>query len=480
MATTNQPSAAAGNALPQLPLDLRLAAAVQRMKAAGRLDEGEAACRRAMNSQPQQPASLHLLALIQAAKGDVAGAVTMMEQAVAAAPRAPVHMLSLSRLYRRLNRNNDDRRTAEKAVSLAPRNARIRAELAFANFFAGDMEAAGREFLECLKLDPTSVAAHAGLAQLLLLSGEFAPGWREYQWFQRIPEFAAKIPKFQIPQWNGMRMPQGRILLFSDQGFGDCLQFARYIPMVAERCGEVLLWSYDALGGLLSKIDGVTHYSARASDLPAANCYCLLSSLPRIFGTELDSIPANVPYLAADPSLVKRWTERFDTAVTDKGLRVGIAWAGKPSHGRDSQRSLDLAQLEPVLQVSGIVPVSLHKETNGEGAAPGLGVKILDFSGDLRDFGDTAALIQNLDLVITIDTSVAHLAGALGKPVWVILPHIPDWRWLLDREDSPWYPTARLFRQGPKRRWDEVVDRVAAELSALAGKTGKRARAKTA
>jgi hypothetical protein len=185
-----------------------------------------------------------------------------------------------------------------------------------------------------------------------------------------------------------------------------------------------------------------------------------------------------VPYLGAEPGVVQRWSERLDAAAHSSGLRVGIAWAGKQTHGRDNQRSLSLSQLNPVLSVRGICPVSLQKVARAEDAGADVSVRPMDFSSEMENFAETAALIQNLDLVITIDSSMAHLAGALGKPAWVMLPYIPDWRWCRDRDDSPWYPTARLFRQDASRSWDQVIERVAGELPSMVRNSARRGRSK--
>jgi len=262
-------------------------------------------------------------------------------------------------------------------------------------------------------------------------------------------------------RWKGEPLDEARILLYAEQGLGDTLQFVRYVPLVAARNGQVLLEVQPALRRLLSKVDGAFEVISRGADLPEFTWQCPLLSLPLAFATEVSTIPAQVPYITPDPAEVEAWRPRLQ----GEKRRIGVAWGGNPEHHRDRLRSIPLAQLAPLLDLPGTTFYSLQVGAGAEQTKQlPPGARLIDLTASLKDFADTAALVAHLDLVISVDSSVAHLAGAMAKPVWVLLNKGPDWRWLLDREDSPWYPTARLFRQATAGDWRDVVGRVEAEL----------------
>ena len=315
------------------------------------------------------------------------------------------------------------------------------------------------------RLHPDNVEAEWGRALLQLLLGNFPDGWAGREVRYRHPELP--IPKFPFAQpiWLGNEPIDGKtVLVHVDEGLGDTLQFVRYVPMVAARGARVVLVVSDALVPLLSGIDGVSQCVAFGSSLPPFDVYCPISSLPLAFGTTLDTIPSATPYLPMPaPSRRQAWEARL--GPHDK-FRVGLVWSGNPKHKNDHNRSLPLRALSSVLELDATF-VSLQKDPRPDDKRKlGEQANIVDLTGDLTDFVETAALISCLDLVITVDTSVAHLAGALGRPTWILLPYTPDYRWLLDRDDSPWYPTVRLFRQSERRDYAEVLDRVRDELSA--------------
>lgn len=327
-------------------------------------------------------------------------------------------------------------------------------------------------FLRALARNPDFPAAHLELGHILLLRGEFAAGWREYEWRFRLEATRNLLPKFPAPAWNGMRLPAGRILLIGDQGYGDTIQFARFMPAVAERCAEILGGCSPELLPVIAPIAGPARCYTRWEELPPFDAFAPLSSLPYLLGIDLASIPAPIPYLKPDSSSVERWAMRLGSS-NQAALRVGIAWAGRPTHPNDRLRSVRWWDFEPLAQIQGVSLYSLQKNISALDQPavdqPNFGIGgVTDLAAELTDFGAAAAAIANLDLVITVDTALAHLAGALGKPVWILLPLVPDWRWMLDREDSPWYPTARLFRQKIRGAWAPVITEVAAELRAVA------------
>jgi len=317
-------------------------------------------------------------------------------------------------------------------------------------------------------LDPDNAFAALALAHLHLLAGNFAEGWagREARW--RLPSLPIAHATFDKPIWLGDGAIAGKtILVYSDEGLGDAIQFARYVPMLAERGARVILVVQPALLPLLSDLAGVAQcLPASGGTLPPFDLYCPMMSLPLAFGTLLDTIPARTPYLP--PAPVQRLQAWKDRLGPHHRLRVGLVWSGNPKHRNDHNRSIPLRQLARVLDVDATF-VSLQKDVrDADRRLLTERPDIVDLTSHLADFGDTAALVQCLDLVITVDTSVAHLAGALGRPTWILLPHSTDCRWLLDREDSPWYPTARLFRQDAARDYAGVIERMRGELTAVA------------
>jgi len=318
-------------------------------------------------------------------------------------------------------------------------------------------------------LDPGNAKAEWNLSHLYLLTGNLEAGWaaREARW--KVP--GLPLARFEPPQpiWLGQECIDGKtIVIHFDEGFGDTIQFARYVPMVAARGARVILVVPAALCSLLSRLPGVSECIPMVKgDLPAFDMYCPLSSLPLAFGTTLQTIPVAQSYLPTPPTAcLQAWEDRL--GPRDR-LRIGLVWSGNPNHKNDHNRSLPLRDLSPLLDLDATF-ISLQKEPRPDDKATLLErTNIVDLTEHLTDFVETAALVSGLDLVITVDTSVAHLAGALGCPTWILLPYTPDYRWLLDRDDSPWYPTVRLFRQTASRDYATVIERVRVELGKQIG-----------
>jgi tetratricopeptide (TPR) repeat protein len=322
-------------------------------------------------------------------------------------------------------------------------------------------------FDRAITIEPDLADAHWNKALLCLSRGDFARGWQGYEWrWQRGGEL---VPRgFTQPQWRSEELAGKIILLHAEQGFGDSIQFVRYLPMVKAKGGKVVLELPDSLMPLMGDhAAGVTMLS-RGTPLPPFDVHCPLMSLPLAFGTTLATIPDSVPYLRVPADRLEKWRARLPRTAKP---RVGLVWSGKPSHKNDHNRSIALARLAPLLTVPGVDFVSLQREYHEADLSafkdfPAL----MRIDAHLTDFADTAAAIAQLDLVIAVDTAVAHLAGALNMPVWILLFHIQDWRWLLERADSPWYPSARLFRQPQIGDWDSVIARLGSELGAFAAK----------
>jgi tetratricopeptide (TPR) repeat protein len=303
-----------------------------------------------------------------------------------------------------------------------------------------------------------SAEARWNLSLALLLLGRFDEGWEAYEW--RLMRSGAARRGFDQPLWDGSALEGRRILLHAEQGLGDTIQFARYVPLVRRRGGFVVLECHPRLARLLSGAGDET--VARGDPLPPFDLHAPLPGLPRIFGTSLDSIPAAAPYLEVDRREVDRWRDAIETRMAgDRRMRVGLAWAGNPRHPHDRRRSIPARELAALAGSGEAAFFSLQKDPPEK---PPLELI------ELRDSGlvDAAAILLNLDLLISVDTSLAHLAGALARPVWTLLAFVPDWRWMLGREDSPWYPTMRLYRQSKRGSWTEPLERVRSDLARLA------------
>jgi len=365
----------------------------------------------------------------------------------------------------------------EEAVECYDQALALRPQYAEAHFNRGmalkellRIEEARASFAAAHAIRPADASAHVGESQCWLLLGDFAHGWEAYEWRWRVPQPVPFARDFTAPLWLGKEPLAGKtILLHAEQGLGDAIQFCRYAPVVAGRGAAVVLEVQPTLTALMASLKGPAQLVARGDPLPHFDFHCPLMSLPLALGTRLDSVPATIPYLAADAARAQQWRARL---APYPGVKVGLVWAGSPRpHLRqasivDRRRSLSLARLNPLTALPGAVFVSLQKgEAAAEAAQPPAGTTLLDWTEELVDFADTAALIEALDLVIGVDTAVIHAAGALGKPVWLLNRFDTDWRWLLDREDSPWYPSLRLFRQERFGDWESAVARAAAALA---------------
>ena len=267
---------------------------------------------------------------------------------------------------------------------------------------------------------------------------------------------------FSQPLWLGDSDIQNKtILIHAEQGLGDALMACRYIPMLALLGARVIAEVQPSLKSLLESLDGVSQLVVKGEPIPHFDVHCPIMSFPLAFKTTLETIPAKIPYLAASQTKSEKWRSK----LTGTALKVGVVWAGNPNHVQDLDRSVPLKNILPILGVKGTRYFSLQKDiSHGEKDILDVNSQIVRLDPDINDFQDTAAIMMSLDLVLSCDTSIAHLAGALGKPIWVLLPFNPDWRWLLDRSDSPWYPTARLFRQTRRGEWSTVIDDICAEL----------------
>lgn len=316
---------------------------------------------------------------------------------------------------------------------------------------------------QMLAIAPDQAKVHEDLAWMLLSTGDFARGWKEYEWRWKCEPLKSEGRDFGVPEWDGSSLEGRTILLHCEQGLGDTIQFCRYVPLLKERGAKVVLICQPSLRSLMSQLPGVDVLISTGDHVPRFDAHAPLLNIPGRYGTHSNAeVPAKVPYLTVPEKRIREWGAKL--GIKRRRLRIGLVWAGNPGHPNDAARSIPLGALRPFKEVGEDVEFfSLQKKSTGAQvtAAP---FAISNLAPDLNDFVDTAAVLMNLDLLITVDTAVAHLAGALGRPVWTLLPFRPDWRWQFDREDSPWYPTMRLFRQPTAGDWDSVLLRVAEEL----------------
>jgi tetratricopeptide (TPR) repeat protein len=395
------------------------------------------------------------LALIHLRRFD--DAVTQLGHAIALSPDVPELYSNRGKALKELGRLKEALADYDRAIFLKPGYVHAHGNRGSCLDALARPDEAEVSLRRALALDPDHGDSHWSLAVNRLRAGDLRTGWIESEWRWKAPSLGVTARAFDQPLWLGSEPIAGKTLLVHcEQGLGDAIQFCRYVPLLAARGARVILQVDGALNDLLSGVKGVAQCIARADALPDFDLHCPLMSLPLAFDTTLATIPAETPYISV-PENAKDWTDWLGERTKP---RVGLVWSGNPNHLNDHNRSVPLQTLLPLFEVEAEF-ISLQKGARDRDRA------LLAQRRDIRDaepglasFADTASLMRQLDLVICVDTSVAHLAGSLGKPVWVLLPYVADWRWLTGRDDSPWYPTARLFRQSETRQWDEVMANV--------------------
>jgi tetratricopeptide (TPR) repeat protein len=457
-----------------------------------RPDQAMASLDRALALKPDHPAALQGRAQLRQARDDIAGALTDLERLAPLKPGDAETQAGLGHLLRELGRFEEALAAYDRALALKPDDAAThncrgnvlielnRLDEALAAYeralaldpdytfalvnrgsalrYLGRTDEALASFDAAIRRAPDLADAHWNKALLQLSQGDFAHGLAGYEWRWRRGFEAPR--DFAQPLWQGDDLAGKTILLHAEQGLGDSIQMLHYLPMVAAEGGRIVLELPEPLLPLIS--DPAITLIRRGTPLPPFDVQCPLMSLPLAFGTRLETIPATVPYLKVPADRLEKWKT---TLATIRAPRIGLVWSGRPDHVNDHNRSLPLARLAPVLTIPGVQFVSLQQENRDRDVAEfARWPNLTRFDEALGDFADTAAVIAQLDLVIAVDTAVAHLAGALDKPVWILISHIQDWRWLLGRSDSPWYPSARLFRQPAPGDWESVMADLVAAL----------------
>lgn len=493
----------------------------------GEIQAAERTCAQVLNSQPRHPEALNLRGMIAHHRGDLTTAVKSYQAAVNARPDAAGYhnnlgvslnalgrvdeaaasfqraaslnpksaqiQLNLGNALRTLGKVRDSAEALRAAVAVHPEFAEARNSLAMSLYGLGDVEGSLAEFQKAttlrpdfasawsnlanvlrdvgrideafaayrhaIAIQPDHADAHKNLAILRLLTGDYDNGFLEYEWRWKCDN--AQLRRFEQPRWAGEDPSDKTVFIYEEQGYGDVIQFMRYAKVLADRGAKVIIGCRPELARLAACCDGISQVVAAGQTLPKFDLHCPLLSLPLFCGTRsVAEVPSRVPYIHLRPEIAGRWQDRLPPAAA---RRVGLCWAGNPENRNDLYRSIPLENFVPLSSVGGIEFHSLQIGPGAEQRTQVSGLPLANHESDLKDFADTAALIERLDLVISVDTAVAHLAGALGKPLWLLLPTAPDWRWLLDRADSPWYPTARLFRL--RSGWEQVFNEVSNELS---------------
>jgi tetratricopeptide (TPR) repeat protein len=402
------------------------------------------------------------LALKGLAKLDEAAAA--LQTAIRLAPRHAKARTALGDVFHQQGRLDEAVGAYAAAAELDPADAEARFNMGVALYDQRRLDEAIAAYEGAIDADPDHARARYNLAFPYLLRGDLAEGFRRYEWRERTSQSAPLDRGFTQPRWRGEDIAGLTLLVHAEQGFGDTIQFCRYIALAAARGARIVLEAPKPLLRLLSGVEGVDAVAPSGGPLPSFDRHCSLMSLPLILEARFDTIPGPGGYLQVDAQAFDHWRARLGPK---QAPRVGLVWSGNPEQANDRRRSIPLARLTPFLP-SGLTYVSLQKEVrDADRSALAADDRILDLSGEIEDFTDTAALCGLMDVVLSVCTSGAHLAGALGRPTWIMLASNADWRWFLGRDDSPWYDSARLFRQGADGDWNGVMTRVAKELTAL-------------
>ena len=435
------------------------------LAAAKKFDEAVASARRAVELQPQNAEMKNHLGLVLKDAKQLREAEAEFLRAIERNPRNPHYHRNLAAVRDALDDVEGSIAAAEECRRLGGEDVQLLSNLAALHRRRRDCSSALAMADRALALQPNHPESHGSRAMALLAMGDYAQGFVEYEWRWRCDNFTTRKRDFGRPMWDGSDPRGRRIFLHTEQGYGDTLQFVRYVPMLAAQGAEVILEAHASLRTLLRRVAGVSKVVPSGMNPPDFDLHTPLLSMPKWFKTTLQNLPNRVPYVTPDPARVDVWKGR--TAAPDATVTtVGLVWSGNVQP--DPNRTCPLANLVPLAQVPNVKFYSLQVgDASREIESVARRLPITDLSKDLSDFHETAAAMQCLDLILTIDTAAAHLAGALGRTVWTLLPWAGDWRWLSDRPDSPWYPTMRLFRQSTKGDWSEPIEQVRRQLTSF-------------
>jgi Flp pilus assembly protein TadD len=468
------------------------------LHAAGKLDQAERIYLQVLSAVPDHADAAHLLGIIACQRRQFEKGAEFISKAISFSPGTSAYHNSLGNAYRGMNRLSDAVAEYRSATVLDRFNAEAFNNLGVAlddsdqsadalkcfdwlisvrndipqwhtnrgsvQMNAGQTQAAIASFRRAIALNGNFALAHAKLSAALLRAGEFVEGWTEAECRFSVGNIPNPVVANASPKWDGSPLAGRTLLIYSEQGYGDGFQFIRYVPLIEKSGGRVIVQCHAAAESLLRSMVSIDELVLIGQAVPRHDVHVAIMSLPFMLLGKTQTVPNQVPYLSPDPQSVAVWANRLEPRG-DSRIRIGLAWSGNPTHSNDRRRSCPPHQFAQFADLGGI---EFHRlQMPRELAAPP-GLKLIDHTEHLTDFNQTAALIANLDLVISVDTAIAHLAGAMGKTVWVLLPFAAEWRWLEKREDSPWYPTARLFRQTSPGDWVDVLERVRGELEHFA------------
>jgi hypothetical protein len=463
---------AAAPAVANVPVPIgELLAVVREYVEASRYDAAERLLGHVLTVAPQHGESLHLKGYIAFKRGRHEEAAQLMEQAMAGGAAAPRQLCNLAEVYRLLNRLDEGLALIRRAEALAPTDPVGHFNESMLRYERLEPEPCIRAARRAIALKPDMPEAHMRLGQVLLLVGELEEGWEEYEWRYQISGAQPLMPKTDRPQWDGRELgPDEPLLLIADQGFGDVIMFARYLPWAFARAKTVRIATSAELRPILERHYPGAAYFSRWDEAGQFNCYCPFSGLTRLAKARVDTLLPPTPYWQPLPERMAKWQARLGEIVAPGMKRIAVAWAGRPTHNNDRNRSIRLEMLAPFMNLPGAPFLAVQKGPSVSQAADWLGsapFTLLD--PDISDFDDTAAILHNVDLLVCVDTSLGHLAGQVGRPAWIMLPYAPDWRWLMQRRDSVYYPSLTLLRQPGPKDWAPLIQLVADELRQFIG-----------
>jgi len=433
----------------------------------GRREEALQACERALELAPDSTAALCNMGCLKAEARDFEAGLALFRRVLALDPDHFLAHFQLGWVLFQLDRLEDALASDDRAIALDPSVAAAHLNRGYTLLKMGRIPVAEASFLKALEVDPGLAPAHWNLAFLRLLDGRYAEGWEDYEWRWKLREAVSSQRRFAQPQWEGEPFRGRTLLVWAEQGFGDSIQFVRYLSRIKALGGQVLLQVQPALVSLMCSCPGADLILSEQQEPPPFDLHVPILSLPRIFRSTLETLPSEVPYLACPPAPVYEPKPALAEALQGAGpRRVGVVWSGNPGQRDDRTRSLDPRLLEPLAALPGVSWFSLQKHAPGaERRSLPPAFRACDLDPLLETFADTAYALERLDLLISVDTSVAHLAGALACPALVLLSYSPDWRWLMQGDACPWYPTFRVYRQPVPRDWASVVQQLLSDLS---------------
>ncbi|HEX8524005.1 MAG TPA: tetratricopeptide repeat-containing glycosyltransferase family protein [Tepidisphaeraceae bacterium] len=432
------------------------------LAALGEADQATAAFLRATELNPQLvQAHINLAELLSSDPTTLDQSIHHLRRAIGLTPENDDLHVRLGDLLMRASRPREAAETYQHLITRHPSVSTLHVNLGTALYMTGDARSATAAYQRALEVDPNDAMARYHLALQLLAAGDYEAGWREYEWRWRWSDFPSQRPHFDQPRWDGSPLGSGTLFIHAEQGLGDMIQFARYAPLIQQRFGgNVMLEAPAPLLRLFQSLPNVTAVVEQGAPVPPFDVHISLASLPLLFQTTVDSIPHTVPYLQPNRDKIDTWRQRIALPSTRK-FRVGLAWSGSDTNPK---RNVTLSELAPLTH-DHITFFSLQiGRPSLQAATPPPGMHLIDLSANIADLTDTAAFIAHLDAVITVDTAVAHLAGALARPTFTLLPHVTDWRWMLDPTTTPWYPTMRLFRQARIDDWSEPIAQLTRHL----------------